>query len=169
MSKKRLDSVVDGEQTGISKAIGWKGGSGYKFYELAPTLIKTDDFGQQIINEQYNPEMLASAVALHEGFEYKPSKDLFWKQSQGTENSYLYVTTNHITEMGLESIVNMMNETEYLVIACTSFDNKLKNKYKNISIKKIPQALLKNCEYGKDDYSLQIITPPEYQESEDDE
>ena len=49
-SKPRLDLVIDGEQGGMSKGLGWLGGGGYKFMELAPTLIKIDKFGQEIIN-----------------------------------------------------------------------------------------------------------------------
>lgn len=39
--KVRLDNVIAGEQGGISKEVGWQGGGGYKFYELAePLLVK---------------------------------------------------------------------------------------------------------------------------------
>ena len=34
--KPRLDRVVGGEQSGVSRAAGWQGGGGYRFYELAP-------------------------------------------------------------------------------------------------------------------------------------
>lgn len=169
LSKVRLDNVINGDQTGISKLINWQGGGGYKFYELAPTLIKTDSFGELIINEQYNADMLASAVALHEGFEYNPSNEVFWKQSKGSEKSYLYVTTKYITENVLESIKSTMKDDEYLVIACTSFDSELKNKYKNITLKKIPQMLLKNCEFDKENYNLNIIEPPIYEDCEGEE
>lgn len=37
---KRLKAVVDGEQGGISKDVNWQGGGGFKFYELAPSLIQ---------------------------------------------------------------------------------------------------------------------------------
>ena len=37
----RLQKVVEGEQSGISKSVDWKGGGGFKFYELAPTNTKT--------------------------------------------------------------------------------------------------------------------------------
>jgi adenine-specific DNA-methyltransferase len=75
--KVRLDKVVDGtDQGGISKAVDWKGGGGYRFYELAPTLVKKDNFGQHVINPEYNPEMLASAVAKHEGYIYNPHEDI---------------------------------------------------------------------------------------------
>lgn len=162
--KKRIDSVIDGEQSGISSDVSWNGGGGYKFYELAPTLINEDSFGEPIINKEYNAEMLATAVALHEGFEYKPSQDTFWKQSKGSENSFLYVTTNYISESILENIEHSMKESEYLIIACTSFEKDADKKYKNIKIKKIPEMLLSKCEFGKDNYDLNIINPPEYEE-----
>ena len=97
--KMRIDKVINGtDQSGISKSNNWQGGGGYKFYELAPSLINIDNFGEPVINKEYSADMLASAVALHEGFNYNPSEDIFWKQSIGNENSYLFVTTRHLEE-----------------------------------------------------------------------
>ena len=40
---ERLKKVVDGsDQGGVSKALDWHGGGGFKFYELAPSLLKED-------------------------------------------------------------------------------------------------------------------------------
>ncbi len=165
--KVRLDKVIDGsDQGGISKNVNWQGGGGYKFYELAPTLIKEDDFGEPIINKEYSAEMLAAAVALHEGFEYKPSSQSFWKQSIGNENSYLFVTTRHIDINYLSAIKESMEDDEYLIIACKSFDNEAINKFSNIKIKKIPQMLLNKCEFGKEDYNLNIVCPPSYEDED---
>lgn len=163
--KKRLDDIVIGkDKTGISKEENWKGGGGYKFYEIAPSLINIDSFGEPVINKEYNAEMLASAIALHEGFKYEPSKECFWKQSKGNENSYLYVTTRFVTKNDINKIKEEMNDTEYLVIVCTSYDKEIDKLYKNIKIKKIPEMLLSKCEFGKDNYNLNIINPPEYEE-----
>lgn len=166
--KVRLDRVINGEdKNGISKDVNWQGGGGYKFYELAPTLIKEDTFGEPIINKEYNPEMLASAVALHEGFNYSPSKEIFWKQSIGNENSYLFVTTQYVTKSHIENIASGMQDNEYLIIACKSFEKDCNSEFKNIKIKKIPQMLLNKCEFNKDDYNLNIIHPPIYNYEED--
>lgn len=166
--KVRLDRVINGEdKNGISKDVNWQGGGGYKFYELAPTLIKEDTFGEPIINKEYNPEMLASAVALHEGFNYSPSKEIFWKQSIGNENSYLFVTTQYVTKSYIENIASGMQDNEYLIIACKSFEKDCNSEFKNIKIKKIPQMLLNKCEFNKDDYNLNIIHPPIYNYEED--
>lgn len=154
--KVRLDNVINGDKSGISSAVNWKGGGGYKFYELAPTLLKKDIFEQEIINSKYDEKMLSEAVALHEGFDYNPSIECYWKQSKGTENSYLYVTTNFVGEATLDNIKNEMKENEYLIIACKFYDENIEYKYKNIKIKKIPEMLLNRCEYGVDSYALNI-------------
>ncbi len=166
--KVRLDKVVAGEDAGgITKSAGWQGGGGYRFYELAPTLINEDAFGEAIINPEYDADMLAAAVALHEGFTYRPDSSLFWKQSVGNENSYLFVTTRHMTAAFLDSIKESMEEDEYLVIACRSFDGGLDKVYKHIAIKKIPQMLLSRCEFGRENYNLNIVHPPVYDDEED--
>ena len=145
----------------------WKGGGAYKFYELAESLINKDAFGEYIINKDYNADMLAAAVALHEGFDYKPSSEIFWKQSRANESSYLFVTTRHLNETYLEAIHSTMQDDEYLVIACKSYDKDIEKKYKNISIKKIPQMLLSKCEFDRDNYNLNIINPPVYEDVEE--
>lgn len=165
--KKRLDMVVSGDDKGgISKAVNWKGGGGYRFYELAPTLINKDEFGEFIINPEYSADMLAAAMALHEGFTYEPDNSIFWKQSHGNEKSYLFVTTRHLNAAFMDSIIGGMEDDEYLVIACCSFDKGVEKMNPHISVKKIPQMLLSRCEFDKADYSLNIIHPPVYDNEE---
>ena len=168
--KLRLDKVIDGsDQGGISKAVNWQGGGAYKFYELAPSLINKDGFDEYVINKEYDADMLASAVALHEGFVYAPDSEIFWKQSKGNESSYLFVTTRHLNQSYLDSIKSTMEDGEYLIIACKSFENGLDKIYPNITIKKIPQMLLSRCEFDKDNYNLNIVNPPVYEDYEEEE
>ena len=168
--KVRMDKVIAGEDPGgITKAQNWQGGGGYRFYEVAPTLINKDPFDEYIINEDYDANMLAAAVALHEGFHYQPDGDLFWKQSVGNENSYLFVTTRHLNSPYLDSIKDTMEDGEYLIIACRSFDSGLDKAYDNITVKKIPQMLLERCEFGKADYNLNIVHPPVYDDCDEEE
>ena len=160
--------MVSGEDTGgITKSVEWKSGGGYRFYELAPSLINIDPFGEAIINPDYDADMLAAAMALHEGFTYQPDNSLFWKQSVGNENSYLFVTTRHLNSPFLDSIRDTMEDGEYLIIACRSYDAGLEKAYPNITIKKIPQMLLSRCEFGKTDYNLNIVHPPVYEDEEE--
>lgn len=158
----RLKMVTDGtDQGGISKAQNWKGGSGFKFYELAPSLLKKDKFGNLVINKEYNADMLAAAMAKQEGYTYQPSQETYWKQGFGSETDYIYTTTQFLTVESLAAIHETMAEDESLLICCTSFQRECKSAFSNISIKKIPQMLLGRCEFGKDDYSLNIIEVPE--------
>ena len=168
--KTRLDAVISGtDSLGITKAVDWHGGGGYRFFELAPSLINRDPFDEYIINEEYDADMLAAAVALHEGFSYQPDSGLFWKQSVGNESSYLFVTTRHLNSTYLDSIKDTMEDGEYLIIACRSYDSGLDKAYSNITIKKIPQMLLSRCEFGKADYNLNIVHPPVYDDEWDEE
>lgn len=166
--KKRLDLVISGEDKGgITEAVNWQGGGGYRFYELAPTLINKDEFGEYIINPNYSADMLAAAMALHEGFTYEPDSSAFWKQSHGNEKSYLFVTTRHLNAAFMDSIIGGMEDDEYLVIACCSFDKGMDKMNPHITVKKIPQMLLERCEFDKADYNLNIIHPPVYDDEEE--
>lgn len=165
--KVRLDKVIAGEDPGgITKSAKWEKGGGYRFYELAPSLINKDIFGEAVINPEYDADMLAAAVALHEGFTYQPDSSLFWKQSVGNEKSYLFVTTRHMTAAFLDSIKDSMEDDEYLVIACRSFERGLDKSYGHITVKKIPQMLLSHCEFGRENYNLNIVHPPVYDDEE---
>ncbi len=166
--KPRIDdAIANNDASGITKSVDWQGGGGYRFYEVAPTLINKDAFDEYVINEDYDANMLAAAVALHEGFHYQPDGELFWKQSVGNENSYLFVTTRHLNSTYLDSIKDTMEDGEYLIIACRSFDSELDKAYDNIAVKKIPQMLLERCEFGKTDYNLNIVHPPVYDDEEE--
>lgn len=167
--KVRLDKVIAGEDGGgITKDVQWQGGGEYRFFELAPSLINYDLMDQPIFNREYNAEMLAAAVALHEGYKYQPDDKVFWKQSVSNEKSWLFVTTRHVTVDFLSTIVSTMNEGEYLFVAARSFDSAAERAYKQITVKKIPEMLLKRCKFGKKDYNLNIVHPPVY-EDEDEE
>lgn len=166
----RLKAVVDGEQGGVSKVVNWQGGGGFKFYTLAPSLLKKDKFGNWVISQDYNPDMLAAAMSKQEGFKYQPHEAVFWKQGYSTEQDFIFTTTQFLTVQQLEAIADGMQPEESLLICCKAFQEECQNKFKNITIKKIPLLLLERCEFGKDDYSLNIINVPfEQQETEEDD
>lgn len=163
----RLQKVIDGtDQGGISKAVNWQGGGGFKYYYLAPSLLNKDKYGQYVISKEYNADMLAAAVAKNEGFKYAPSQEQFWKQGQSSEADFIYTTTNHVGAELLSAIAQDMKPGESLLICCKSFDSGLSSRFANITVKKIPAALLGRCEFGKDNYNLNIINPPVLEEEE---
>ena len=164
----RLKAVIDGvDQGGISKAMNWKGGGGFKFYELAPSLLKKDPHGHLIINKEYNADMLAAAMAKMEGFTYEPSTDTFWKQGHSSETDYIYTTTQFLTVESLGAISDTMSDGESLLICCKAFQPECKNFSSRITVKKIPSVLLGRCEYDHDDYSLNVIEIPQLDEDVD--
>jgi adenine-specific DNA-methyltransferase len=163
----RLKKVVTGEdQGGISKAVIWQGGGGFKYYYLAPSLLQKDKYDNWIIDKSYNPEMLAAAMAKHEGFRFNPDEQVFWKQGQSTEKDFIFTTTTFITVEYLDKIHEEMKPEETLLICCKAFQEPCESRFTNINIKKIPHMLLGRCEFGKDDYSLNIVNVPLENEQE---
>ncbi len=162
----RIKKVVEGEQGGISKSVNWQGGGGFKFYELAPSLLNKDKYGNLVINKDYNADMLAAAMAKHQGFTFSPDAELYWKQGHSSEHDFIFTTTQLITAEMLETIHDQLGEDESLLICCTKFQPECRNKFPNITIKKIPKVLLDTCEFDHDDYSLNIVSVPDIDDEE---
>ena len=158
----RLKSVIDGtDQSGISKSINWKGGGGFKFYNLASSLLRKDSFGNFVIDENYNANMLAAAMCKHEGFKFYPDETLYWKHGKSTETDFIFVTTGFITAEQLDKVHSEMKAGESLLICAKAYAPECENHFANITIKKIPQMILGRCEFGKDNYDLNIIKATE--------
>lgn len=162
----RMKKVIEGEQGGISKVQNWQGGGGFKFYELAPSLLNHDKYGNLVINKEYNADMLAAAMAKHQGFTYSPDSELYWKQGHSSEHDFIFTTTQLITAEALETIHEQLGEDESLLICCSKFQSECRNKFSNITIKKIPKVLLDTCEFDRDDYSLNIVSVPDIVDEE---
>ncbi len=157
----RMQKVIDGtDQGGISKAVNWKGGGGFRYFRLAPSLLGQDKRGNWVISREYNAAMLASAMAKHEGFVYNPDEAFYWKQGRSTEKDFIFTTTNFITLEYLDGIHEEMQPDESLLICCKSFQKACQDRYQNITVRKIPNMLLGRCEFGKDDYSLNVSSLP---------
>ena len=157
----RLKKVIDGEdQGGISQAVNWKGGGGFRYYRLAPSLLQQDRWGQWIINKDYNAEMLAAAICKLEGFTYAPSDAHYWQHGKSTENDFIYVTTQSLTPEQLQALSDEVGEGRSLLVCCSAFRGDA-NRYPNLTVKKIPKMVLSRCEWGHDDYSLNVENLPQ--------
>lgn len=163
----RIKRIISNEDPGgITKSVDWKGGGGFKFYSLAPSLLNEDKYGNWIISKEYNAQMLASAVAKQEGFKYEPDEHTYWKQGISSEKDFIFTTTQFITAELMDKIQEEMHPGESLLIACKSYQDGCENRHANISIKKIPHMLMGRCEFGKDDYSFNIVNMPLDEEAE---
>jgi adenine-specific DNA-methyltransferase len=156
----RLKKVIDGEdEGGITKAVDWKGGGGFRYFHIAPSLLAKDRFGNLIISKQYNAAMLTEAMCKVMGFTYAPSDELYWQQGRSTENDFLYVTTQTLTRDQLAKLSDEVGENRSLLVCCAAFRGKA-DAFPNLTIKKIPSAVLTKCEWGHDDYSLNVANLP---------
>jgi adenine-specific DNA-methyltransferase len=156
----RLKKVIDHTDAGgITRAVGWKGGGGFRYFRLAPSLLEKDKWGKWVINREYNTAMLAEAVCKLEGFIYAPSETVYWQHGYSTEQDFIYVTTQTLRHDQLEQLSDEVGKQRSLLIMCAAFRDK-PERYSNLTIKKIPQAVLARCEWGHDDYSLQVENLP---------
>lgn len=162
----RLKKVMDGEdQGGISKAVNWQGGGGFRYLRLAPSLLKKDDWGNWVINKEYNAEMLAEAMCKHMGFTYAPSQTQFWNHGYSTETDYIYVTTGSLAYDQLKRISEEVGAERSLLICCKAFMAE-GAEFPNLTLKKIPKVILNKCEWDHDDYSFTLNVLPEEQDDE---
>jgi len=156
----RLKKVIDGEdQGGISKTVNWQGGGGFRYYTLAQSLLEKDKFSNWVISKEYNAAMLAEAMCKLEGFTYAPSDEYYWVHGHSTETDFIYVTTQTLTAGTLAKISEEVGDNRSLLICCGAFRVK-PDKFANLTIKKIPKAVLHKCEWDHDDYSLEIKNLP---------
>lgn len=159
LAKKRIDSIIDGDQTWISKEVNWKNGGGYKFYELGPSVMAKDERGRYVINPNMNGELLVRALCKIENFRYLPRGDGdIIKHGYSTERDFLHVTTRLIDQEAIDRIKSkyLKDDESILILAKTVADGL--QLPPNIQVKKIPNEILRKCEYAKDDYSLPILT-----------
>ena len=155
----RLQKVIDGEDKGgISEAVNWQGGGGFRYYKLAPSLLQQDAYGQWVINKEYNAEMLAQALCKLEGFTYAPSDAHYWMHGHSTERDFIYVTTANLNHEQMQQLSDEVGAERSLLVLCTAFRGK--GEYPNLTVKKIPKQVLSRCEWGHDDYSLRVENLP---------
>ncbi len=157
----RMHKVIDGaDQGGISKTANWKGGGGFRYYHLAPSLMEKDNWGNWVVNQMYNPAMLAEAICKLEGFVYSPSETMYWLQGHSTETDFIYVTTQNLSHDQLQQLSEEVGSERTLLVCCSAFRGKA-DAFPNLTIKKIPNAVLSRCEWGHDDYSLKVENLPQ--------
>lgn len=157
----RLRSVIDGsDQSGVTKAADWKGGGGFRFFTLAPSLLKKDKWGREVISKEYDAAMLAQALCKLEGFTYAPSPDVYWQQGHSSENDFLYVTTQSLGPEELGALSEDVGEGRSLLILCAAFRGNA-DLWPNLTLRKIPNHIRSRCEWGHDDYSLNVANLPQ--------
>lgn len=156
----RMRKVIDGtDPGGATELADWQGGGGFRYFRVAPSLMAKDLNGQWIISENYNAAMLAEAICKLEGFRYDPSATVYWQQGRSTERDFILVTTQSLTKAQLDNLSHEVGVERTLLVCCSAFKGDPEG-WANLTIKKIPNAVLGRCEFGRDDYSLRIAALP---------
>ncbi len=170
----RMQAVVNGDDLGgISKAVGWHGGGGFRYYSLAPSLIVNDRWGNPVINPAYNPAQLSEALCKLEAFTYAPSETRWWQHGHSSERDFIYVTTQNLSADQLQALADEVGEEQSLLVCCAAYHGvtaaKAAERWPNLTLKKIPKMVLSRCEWGHDDYSLNVANLPMAQETPESE
>jgi adenine-specific DNA-methyltransferase len=156
----RLRKVIDGSDPGgITRAVDWNGGGGFRYYELAPSLLEKDKWGREVISKKYNAAMLTQALCKLEGFTYAPSPDVYWQQGRSSEADFLYVTTQTLGQKELAVLSEEVGEGRSLLVLCAAFRGR-PEQWPNLTVRKIPNHIRSRCEWGRDDYSLNVANLP---------
>lgn len=156
----RLKMVVDGvDNGGVTSTVGWKGGGGFRFFVLAPSLLEKDKWGREVISGEYNAEMLAQAICKLEGFAYDPSPEVYWQQGRSSESDFIYVTTQTLSTEELATLSSEVGDDRTLMILCSAWRGNA-DQWPNLTLRKIPNHIRNKCEWGHDDYSLNVANLP---------
>ncbi|CAM5180794.1 hypothetical protein CDEN61S_02989 [Castellaniella denitrificans] len=161
----RLKKVIDGEDKGgVTESTGWQGGGGFRYHYLAPSLIVNDRWGNPVINPEYNAAHLAEALCKLEGFTYAPSEVQWWQHGYSSERDFIYVTTQNLSAEQLQALSDEVGSDQSLLVCCSAFRGvtaaKAAERWPNLTLKKIPKMVLARCEWGHDDYSLNVANLP---------
>lgn len=167
----RLTKVIDGlDAGGITESVRWTAGGGFRYYKLAPSLIVNDSWGNPVINPNFNAAQLAEALAKLEGFTYAPSEVQWWQHGHSSERDFIYVTTQNLSAEQLQALSDEVGSDQSLLVCCAAFHGitaaQASARWTNLTLKKIPKMVLARCEWGHDDYSLNVANLPMAQEDE---
>ena len=161
----RLKKVIDGDDAGgVTESVGWKGGGGFRYFRVAPSLLQQDRWGNWVINKDYNAEMLAAAICKLEGFTYAPTDAHYWQHGYSTETDFIYVTTQTLNADQLQALSDDVGEGRSLLVCCAAYRDS-SDRFANLTLKKIPKMVLSKCEWGHDDYSLNVENLPMQQKA----
>ena len=161
----RLQKVIDDQDPGgVTEATGWKGGGGFRYYSLAPSLIVNDRWSNPVINPEYNAAQLSEALCKLEAFTYAPSEAHWWQHGHSSERDFIYVTTQNLSADQLQALSDEVGSDQSLLVCCAAFHGvtaaQASERWPNLTLKKIPKMVLSRCEWGQDDYSLNVANLP---------
>ncbi len=138
----RLKVVVSGkDQEGISKLYDWKGGGGFKYFELGDSLfVEDDDLRLTVLNPKVYNGALIRAVLKVEGFRLlHPDNGLHGISGR----TIAHVTEQYLNQEYVEAVLREIGDAaDYLIIYAKTISSKIKLP-DNVEVRKIPDVLLR--------------------------
>ena len=147
--KKRMDLIIDNlDDGGITESQHWKGGGGYKFYELAePLLVKNPIIPVFEVNPSYSFEMVCEAICKIESFTYAPA-DFYHGYS--TENRFIHITLEYVNGEYVADLASKLSEKQSLLIYCLKHQRDIALP-DNIEIRRIPKDIQEKCNFESEE------------------
>jgi len=138
----RLKAVVGGkDKGGVSKVVDWKGGGGFKYFELGDSLfVRDSDLRLTVINPKMYNGALIRAVLKIEGFKLvNPDNGLHGK----TGTTAAHVTEQYLSQDYIDALVNEIgDQAKFIIIYAKTISSKIKLP-DEVEIKRIPEVLLR--------------------------
>ncbi len=138
----RLTKVVGGEDPGgVTEAVGWQGGGGFRILDVAPSMFEADE-GMVFLADWATDSDLGEATAAQLRFEYEQASPFCGRKGR----QRLAVLDGIATPEILDLLVNSLGEDEKLVLCATAIAPDAHEHLKKISsgsrIRKIPASIL---------------------------
>jgi adenine-specific DNA-methyltransferase len=114
----RLKKVVSGEDRGgISEAVDWKGGGGFRVLDVASSMY-AEDAGVVVLADWATNGALAEAVAAQLGFTHEPDGPFAGRKGR----MRLAVLDGHANADVARTLIELLDGTERLTLCATSLD-----------------------------------------------
>jgi adenine-specific DNA-methyltransferase len=161
----RLEKVVAGEDPGgVTEAVGWEGGGGFRVLDVAPSMFE-DDEGIVVLSDWATGGALGEATAAQLGFAYEEEQPFVGRKGK----MRLAVIDGLVSQAVVELLLSALPEDERLTICGTTIDDEagdfLREQRRGSRIRKIPASIL--VEYQKTVRWRPLASAPEATEAPD--
>jgi adenine-specific DNA-methyltransferase len=141
-ARPRLTAVVNGDDPdGITEAVGWAGGGGFRILEVAPSMFAAEG-GHVFLSEWATNGKLAEVTAAQLHFEYQYDPPLCGQRGR----TRLAVVDGLVNPDVVRLVVDALADDEQLVLCGTAVDPAAREVLRNLrpgsSVRKIPQSIL---------------------------
>ena len=158
-ARPRLEKVVEGRDPGgVTAAVGWEGGGGFRLLTVAPSMFEATD-GHVALAGWATDGALSEATAAQLGFDHAPDAPFSGQRGR----SRLAVVDGLVNAAVVELLIGALGEGETLVAAGTAVDPAARVAARALrpgsTVRKIPRSILQ--EYRQAARWLQTALPDE--------